>query len=170
MAAAIIAVLSSALLFNFGTSAKNKTARLQTASVVASDVRRAQSMALSGVRFRGNIVCGYGIHYVNSVTYLIYAKPLPASGLCSSVSTRNYQASDFTVEIKRLSNKNMEFRSAFSDIFFESPDPKTYINNVFSLTNPPETITIQRVGQASCGGKTCAKIEIYTSGLINLVN
>jgi type II secretory pathway pseudopilin PulG len=122
---AIIATLSVVLLFNFGTSARNKTARLQTASVVASDVRRAQSMALSGTRFSGNIVCGYGIHYSSSANYYIYAKAAPGGG-CSTIPTRNYQAGDLIVENKKLANPNMEFRSSFSDIFFESPDPKTY--------------------------------------------
>ena len=169
VATAIIAVLSSALLFNFGTSAKNKTARLQTASVVTSDIRRVQYMALSGARFGGNTVCGYGIHYLSSNSYQIYAKAIPVAG-CSAVPTRNYQTGDLVVEVKKLVNKNMEFRSSFSDIFFESPDPKTYINNSASLTDPPMAITIQRVGQASCGGQTCTKIEIYTSGRINLVD
>jgi prepilin-type N-terminal cleavage/methylation domain-containing protein len=169
VATAIIAVLSAALLFNFGTSAKNKTARLQTASVIASDIRRAQSMALSGARFGGNAVCGYGIHYLSSNSYQIYAKAIPVTG-CSTVSTRNYQTGDLVVEIKKLINKSMEFRSSFSDIFFESPDPKTYINNSASLTDPPTTITIQLIGQANCGGQTCTKVEIYTSGRINLVN
>lgn len=169
MATAIIAVLSAALLFNFGTSAKNKTARLQTASVVNSDIRRAQSMALSGTRFGGNAVCGYGIHYLSSNSYQVYAKAIPVGG-CPTVSTRNYQTGDLIVEVKKLVNKNMEFRSSFPDIFFESPDPKTYINNSASLTDSPITITIQLVGQANCSGQTCTKIEIYTSGRINLVN
>jgi len=169
IATVIIAILSAALLFNFGTSAKNRTARIQTASVVVSDIRRAQSMALSGARFNENAVCGYGIHYLSSNTYQIYAKAIPAGG-CSTVSTRNYQTGDLIVEVKKLVNKNMEFRSSFPDIFFESPDPKTYINNSASLTDPPITITIQLVGQASCSGQTCTKIEIYTSGRINLVN
>lgn len=177
MVTAIIATLSVALLFNFGTTARSKTARRQVASIIASDIRRAQSMALSGTRFNGNIVCGYGIKYLSKTSYLIYAKTVPVSGSCASVSTRNYQTSppaDFIVESKAISNVNMEmeFRSDFSDIFFESPDPKTYINNSALLTDPPTmtTITIQRLNQASCGGQTCTKIEIYTSGQINLVD
>ena len=164
---AIIATLSVALLFNFGTAARNRTARSQVASVVVSDIRRAQSMALAGARFGGNTVCGYGIHYLSSTSYYIYAKAAPAGG-CSTVPTRNYQAGDLIVEAKKLINPNMGFRSSFSDVFFESPDPKTFLNNSSILTNPPVTITIQRVGQANCGGQSCARVEVYTSGQINL--
>ncbi|MEK7154243.1 MAG: prepilin-type N-terminal cleavage/methylation domain-containing protein [Patescibacteria group bacterium] len=166
---AIIATLSVALLFNFGTTARNRTARNQVASVIASDIRRAQSMALAGTRFGGNTVCGYGIHYLSSTSYYIYAKAAPAGG-CSTVPTRNYQAGDLIAENKKLINRNMNFRSSFSDVFFESPDPKTFLNNSSVLTDPPVTITIQRVGQANCAGQTCAKIEIYTSGQINLTD
>jgi len=169
VATAIIAVLSVALLFNFGTAARNKTARTQTASVVVSDIRRAQSMALSGTRFGGSVVCGYGVHYVSSASYYIYSKTPPAGG-CSAVSTRNYQAGDIIAETKRLINQNLEFRSSFSDIFFESPSPRTYINNSAALTDPPATINIQRVGQANCGGQSCTKIEIYTSGRVDLAD
>jgi hypothetical protein len=124
-------------------------------------------MALAGTRFGGNVVCGYGVHYYSSNTYYIYSKPPPPTG-CSTVLTRNYQDGDLVVESKELTNPNMEFRSIFSDIFFESPDPKTYINNSALLTDPQATITIQRVGQANCGGQTCTRIEVYTSGRIDL--
>ncbi len=167
---AIIATLSVALFFNFGTTARNRTARVQVASVVTSDIRRAQSMALSGARFGGNVFCGYGIHYVDHVTYLIYAGSNEGLPQCQNAN-HNYQAGiDSVVQTQKLINQNMEFRSSFSDIFFESPNPKTYINNSALLSSPQVTINIQRLGQANCGGQSCAKIEVYTSGQINLVD
>ena len=168
---AIIATLSVALFFNFGTTARNRTARSQVASVIVSDIRRAQSMALSGARFGGNIFCGYGIHYVDNITYILYAGSNEGLPQCQSAN-HNYQSGiDTVVETKKLVNQNMEFRSSFSDIFFESPDPKTYINNNASLAPPipTATITIQRVGQAACSiPQTCAQIDISTSGQLNL--
>ncbi len=167
---AIIATLSVALFFNFGTTARNRTARVQVASVIVSDIRRAQSMALAGTRFNGNVFCGYGIHYVDHVTYLIYAGANEGLPMCQNAN-HNYQTGiDSVVQTQKLINQNMEFRSSFSDIFFESPDPKTYINNSALLTDPQVTINVQRVGQANCGGQSCTKIEIYTSGQINLTD
>ena len=166
---AIIAILSVALFFNFGTTARSRTARSQVASVIISDIRRAQSMALSGTRFGGNVFCGYGIHYVSRTSYFLYAGADEGLPLCQNAN-HNYTDVDTIVEVKNLINLNMEFRSSFSDIFFESPDPKTYINNSASLADPPATITIQRLNQINCGGQTCTQIEVYTSGQINLTD
>lgn len=167
---AIIATLSVALLFNFGTTARNRTARIQVASIVVSDIRRAQSMALAGTRFNGNVFCGYGIHYVDRTTYLLYAGADEGLARCQDAN-HNYQAGiDSVVQTQKLINQNMEFRSSFSDIFFESPDPKTYINNSALLTDPQVTINIQRLNQQNCSGQSCTKIEIYTSGQINLTD
>ena len=167
---AIIATLSVALFFNFGTTARNRTARSQVASVIVSDIRRAQSMALAGTRFSGNIFCGYGIHYVDHISYILYAGANEGLPQCQSAN-HNYQAGiDLVVQTQKLINQNMEFRSSFSDIFFESPDPKTYINNSASLTDPQTAISIQLLNQQNCSGQSCAKIEVYTSGQVNLID
>lgn len=165
---AIIATFSVVLILNFRSSPTSKTARVQTASVVLSDIRRAQSLALSGSRYQGNLVCGYGFHYVNPTSYFIYVKTVPVSGPCSSVATHNYQSGDPITENKILINTNMEFRSSFNDIFFEPPDPKTYINNKSSLNIPPATLTIQLKNQNNCAQNTCTEINVFTSGQIDL--
>ncbi len=170
---AIIATLSVALLFNFGTAARNRTARSQVASVIVSDIRRAQSMAASGTRFGGSVFCGYGIHYVDKTTYLLYAGVDEGLSRCQDAN-HNYQAGiDSVVQTQKLINQNMEFRSGFSDVFFESPDPKTYINNSASLAIPLPTtaIVIQRIGQTVCSiPQTCAQIDVSTSGQVNLTD
>jgi len=167
---AIIATFSVVLILNFRASPKSETAREQTASLVLSNIRRVQSMALAGTRYQGNLTCGFGVHYLNSTAYFIYGKTMPISGLCSSVTTRNYQAGDIIVETIILSNSNMQFRSSFNDIFFEPPDPKTFINNNSALTAPHATLTIQLKGQASCAQGSCTDIEVHTSGQINLID
>jgi len=165
----IIATFSVALILNFRVSSTNTSARQQAASVIVSDIRRAQTMALAGSRFGGNTICGYGIHYINSSSYLIYAGADEGLPMCSNTN-HNYQAGvDFLVETKIIQNINMEIRSSFADIFFEPPDPRVYLNNNSSLAIPPVTITIQVKGQASCAVGTCTDIKIYTSGRLDVL-
>ncbi len=166
---ALISTFSVVLILNFRASSTNQAARTQTASVFLSEIRNAQSSALSGSRYQGSLVCGYGIHYVDATSYYIYAKPVPTlpSGPCSSVSTRNYQSGDPIIKTNALINVNMEIRSSFYDIFFEPPDPKTYINNDSALSGSPAIITIQLKGQVSCDSSSCTQITVYPSGKID---
>ena len=165
----IIATFSVVLILSFGFPPSSQTARYQTASVVASEVRRVQSMALAGSRFQGNTVCGYGIHYIDNTTYLIYAGVLDGGAVKCKDANHNYQAGiDLDVERKILINSRMEMRTTFLDFFFESPDPKTYINNNSSLIGPSISITIQLKNQQNCARKSCAHVTVYPSGQIDL--
>jgi prepilin-type N-terminal cleavage/methylation domain-containing protein len=167
---AIISTFSVVLILNFRSSPTSKLARNQVAAVVVSDIRQAQSLTLAGSRFQDNLVCGYGIHYLTNVSYLIYAGLLNGATKCQDIN-HNYESGiDVTVETRTLINSKMEMRSSFSDIFFESPDPKTYINNNSALDGPPTTISIQLVGQQNCGGQSCTQITVYPSGRINTAN
>ena len=168
---AIIATFSVVLVLNFRSSPKNQVARSQTAAAVVSDIRRIQSMASAGSRFQGNVVCGYGIHYVSSTSYILYAGVLDGGATRCQDTNHNYQAGiDLVVETKNIINSNMEMRSSFSDVIFEPPDPKTYINNSALLTGPSATITIQLKAQASCAGTSCTLITIFPSGQIDTAN
>jgi prepilin-type N-terminal cleavage/methylation domain-containing protein len=167
----MISIISAMMFTNFRVPSKSATARKQTISVVLSDIRRVQSQALSGNRFQGVAVCGFGIHYVSNTSYLIYSKP-PLLGSCSAFTTRNYQSSnDISVQSANLSNSNMKFVSQFADVYFEMPDPKTYVNNVpLSATpnNPASTvISIGLQEQADCSSLPCNTITIYNSGKID---
>lgn len=167
----MISIISGVIFTNFRFPSKSATARKQTASVVLSDVRKIQSLALSGSRFQGTVVCGYGIHYVSTISYLIYSKP-PAAGSCNAVLTRNYQPlNDILVQSAGLLNPNMKFMAQFADVYFEMPDPKTYVNDVpLSLTpnNPASTVvSIGLQGQADCGSAPCDTIIIFNSGKID---
>lgn len=167
----IIATFSVVLVLNFRSSPRTRVARNQVASVVESDFRRLQSMALAGSRFQGNIVCGFGIHYLNNTSYILYAGVLDGGMLTCQNTNHNYQVGiDLVVETKNIINSNMEIRSSFFDIFFEPPDPKTYINNNPALGGSPVSIDIQLKGQSSCAGQSCTQITIYPSGQINLTN
>src|SRR3989344_2286149 len=168
---AIIATFSVVLILNFKSSPKTKIARNQIAAVIVSDIRRMQSSALAGSRYQGGAVCGYGIHYINKTSYLLYAGVLDG-GITSCINTNhNYQAgTDYLVETKNITNLNMEIRSAFSDVFFESPDPKTYINNNSLLSGSPITISVQLKNQQNCAQQSCTQITVYPSGKIDLAN
>lgn len=157
----VMSVLSGILVANFRASATTKTARHQSALVFVSDVRVAQSRASSGTNFNGVSVCGFGIHYVDSTTYLLYAG---AESTCSTAN-RNFEVTDAVIQTKKLTNTNMEFAGSFSDIFFEPPDPLTYINNSPALANS----TLVSIRVANVPGLT-TDIKIYGSGAINIDN
>lgn len=164
----IIATLSVALILNFRVGARTATARLQTASAIISDVRRAQSMALAGTRYQGIIVCGYGVHYVSKSFYQIYAKPVPGGG-CSVLSTRNYESgTDSVVETKSMINQSMELRAGFGDIFFEPPNPRVYVNNVSAPPLRSTNIVIQTLNQSNCAAGSCTVVEVFNSGQVDL--
>ena len=168
---AIMAGLSTVLVYNFRVSATNRAARHQVSSEVVGDIRRAQAMALSGSQYQGNIVCGFGVHYLDSQTYLIYGK-LPVGNSCSALTTRNYAGGDPVVETKKIANDQFQIQSAFWDIFFAPPDPKTYINNSAVLTAPATVTNINLIlkGSSSCASQTCTTITISTSGSIDVAN
>lgn len=163
VAITIIGLLSAVLFFNSRSSSTNKTSRNQVTSLLVAAIRRAQTMASSGVRFQGISVCGFGIHYLDATSIRIYAG---GEANCMTAN-RNYQlGNDLVVEDIVIPNSNFLIKTAFSDIFFEPPDPKTYIDNSALLTTSPATIS---VGTSQvCGGGACTNIVIRTSGSIDI--
>ena len=168
--AAITVGLTMALVLNFRTSATNRAARHQQTAVIVSDIRKAQAQTIAGSQFGGSIVCGFGLHYVDSQSYYLYAKA-PVGDSCV-LATFNYAAGDLIVETRTLNNTNMQIQSSFLDIFFRPPDPKTYVNNVATLSTPPTTTSINIIlkGSSACTGQTCTTITISTSGSIDVSN
>lgn len=142
-------------------------------------------------------VCGYGIHYSGlnnnyssfnptdststGNSYIIYGKLKPGvgeSGSCSTVTTRNYvNGSDFIVQRIILPNSNMDIKAtcvqgaerSFSntDVFFEPPDPKTYINNTASLNAQSVDIMVKIKPNSNCNAPS-AVIQVNTSGSIDV--
>ena len=69
-----------------------------------------------------------------------------------------------------IDNTNFQLSAAFSDIFFEPPDPKTYINNVSTISPLVTTdINIVLKGQA-CTAQNCTTVTISTAGTIDITN
>ena len=124
----IVGVLSTVILLNYRTG---QTGILLTraASAFESNIRRAQNLAIASAEFGGSVPCGYGIRYVDSRTYAIYAGGLGGAANCQS-SNHNFESgTDSVFDTIKIIESTVILKNAFSDIFFEPPDPATYINN-----------------------------------------
>ena len=157
---AILALLSGFLVLNFRASGTSANARLQTAYVVIADIRDAQARAIAGTQYEGSSVCGYGVHYSDPMQYVLFARLKTAS--CPSVP-QTYQPGDAIVATKKLVNTRMSISTPFSDIYFELPDPKTYIggNNGAGLSTTISIIVTSPLSSATV-------ISVSTSGKIDI--
>lgn len=170
---AVISILSTLLLYSTRSSKTGTTARHQISALIMADIRRAQSLALSGLRYQGQSMCGYGVHRIDTGSYLIYAGVPEGGGPTCLAANRNYQpGTDFIFETIRIDNADLAVGGpvggSFHDIFFESPDPRVFLNNVYDL-NGTADIHVVNQGQA-CGGNNCTIVTVYGSGRVDLVN
>ena len=160
--AAITGVISTLMLLNFQRTRIDLT---ESGGVFIADLRATQSKALASARYDSGsgskIRCGYGLRYESLTSYSIYTGPDAASNNCKSLN-RNFDGADTIVSTKKFGNENVEFKSTFSDIFWEPPHPYTYLNN--SSVSASITITIGKKG-GICPGD-CKTINVSTSGKI----
>ena len=159
--AAIIGILSTLLLVNFSRSRVDLN---QVANSVTDAIREAQSSALSGALVRGTYRCGYGIHF-ESDAYRIYAGPDASQPDVDCAAGLAYgSAGTVVVRTAFLENNSLEIAQPAPDIFFEPPDPTTYIGGDSS---PGKSADIDvRVKNAACPSADCRTIHVSTSGLI----
>src|SRR3989344_1132844 len=162
---AIVAALAGVLVVNFRASSRNASARHQVANKILSDIRAMQSRALAGSTVESGIVCGFGAHYVNEKTYLLFARPILSGLWCEddSRSKTYYSGDDEIIDTVMLGNANMIFLSSFSDIYFEIPYSTTYIDGATS-----SVIEIAPVGESESSSIT--SITVYNSGRIDINN
>jgi len=162
--AAITGFISVFMLINFQRSRIDLT--LTTNEMIGS-LRVVQNKASASARYDSGagqkIRCGYGIHYISPSSYALYTGPDASLVDCSTLN-RNYDGADTIISTKVFTESRVEFKSSFNDIFFEPPDPKTYLNNNSSLALPPQAITIGKIGGV-CPAD-CKTIYVYTSGKI----
>lgn len=159
--AGITGFIASAIIINFSRTRLDLN---ETASIFVSDTRIAQSQAASSTKYGGAIRCGYGIRYIDSTSYAVYAGPDTASADCAA-QNKNFGAEDTAISVKSFLDTRVEFKNSFYDIFFEPPDPKTYINNNATL-GISQTITLGKKN-AVCPSD-CKTITIFTSGKIDI--
>lgn len=162
--AAITGFISTFLLLNFQRSRIDLTL---TSNEMIGSLRSTQNKALASARYDSGtgqkIRCGYGVHYTSPSSYSVYAGPDASSIDCTTLN-RNFDGEDVIISTKVFTESRVEFKSSFNDIFFEPPDPKTYLNNNSSLNLPPQAITIGKIG-GTCP-QDCKTIYVYTSGKI----
>ena len=159
--ASITVIITGLFIQNFSRSRIDLN---QTTLTIVDAIRDAQSQALAGALYAGKYRCGYGIHF-NASDYLIYAGPdVQAVGIDCSTQDSNYNASiDSVVRQGLLSNNVLEI-VATEDIFFEPPDPTTFIGGV---STPGKTTLINiRRKSAACPSSDCRTISVTTSGRI----
>ncbi len=162
----IIITMSVVLIVNFGSINNNKNAQNQSAAVIASDIRRLQSAALSGKKFQSKDVCGYGVHYVDPNSYVLYViSDLNTPGCADESRLYADNASALDLEQRGIQNPNLEFRAPFDDIYFEIPFARTYINN--RADNGVSTDVIIAKKDRDCLSDTCTTITMTTAGAIN---
>src|SRR3989344_1071494 len=158
----IIGILASLLVVNFRSSAKTQAARHQAAFAIVSDIRAAQTRAMAGSNYNDASVCGFGVHYLTPQSYLVYAG---GEAVCATAN-RNYQpGTDIIIASKKIINLNMVINTPFSDIFFEPPDPATYINN-----NKAPGANTSIMIQVNGGGSPPTTITVQSSGVTNITN
>lgn len=165
----ITVLLTGLMMTNFS---RTRTDLNQTRLLVQDAIREAQALALAGSLYAGagqssTYRCGYGV-YFEATGYTVYAGPDSATTDCST-ENRDYESgTDSVVRKGLLSNSAIEIAPVGSDIFFEPPNPTTYINNDSSVGTAID-ILIRKKG-TTCTVSTptadCRAIHVTTSGLI----
>lgn len=159
--AAIIGFLSTVLITSFSRSRIDVD---QSANLVMSVFRDAQIKAVASSVYGGYNPCGYGVHYVNSTQFAIYVGPNASTVNCSTID-KNYQPGEDTLLPPQTFTENrVQFTSPFTDVYFQPPDPKTFIDNNASLNQAPLSIVISPVGTVC--PTNCRTIYVYPSGKI----
>src|SRR3989344_9296458 len=123
--AAITGIISTFMILNFQRSRVDLN---ESGGVVIADLRAAQSKALASTKYDSGsglkIRCGYGVHYINTTSYSVYAGPDASLIDCKSLN-RNLDSADAIVTTKVFGSEKIEFKAIFNDIFWEPPHPYT---------------------------------------------
>jgi prepilin-type N-terminal cleavage/methylation domain-containing protein len=163
----IMSVIGASLVMSFSRSRVDIT---QAAALVAAQIRDIQVRTTSGLQYNNTTRCGYGITQADDRSLYIFVGP-DANVVNCSTEDRRYNGADIVIETIQLQDPNVEFKLAatpkyFLDIFFEPPNPKTYLDNNASLGIVPVTILVGQKGVSCSASDKCRAICVYTSGKI----
>lgn len=169
--AGITGFIATFLLINFSRTRINF---IEEANIFKSKFRIAQTKAVSSAIFNSSIRCGYGIRYINSQSYAIYVGE-NATLLNCATQIKDYNNptggpnTDKDVEIVKFADSRVEFKTVFRAVYFEPPDPKTFIIDSAGVVHDASSsysldIKIGKVGIAC--PQDCKTINISTSGKI----
>ncbi len=167
--AAIIGTTAGFLLLNFATSRVNLTA---ASDQLIAELRDVQSRSVEATHSDGTLRCGFGVKPDpgNANAYLVYQGPDASTVDCSTLD-RNYSSGEDSIyERYTLSDPNLEFKgssgSQFPDVFFEPPDPRTYIDDSATLDTLPARLLFGVKDVTCTGTDECRAVCIYPSGRI----
>ena len=171
--ASITGFITTFMLINFTRTRINFAEEI---NIFTSKFRVAQTKAVASTRFNGFIRCGYGVRFINNQSYAVYAGE-NASVLDCATQNKDYNPvggnpnTDGDIEIVNFSNTKIEFKTVFRAIFFEPPDPQTFIIDsggaVHNVNDEPSYslgVTVGKIG-GTCP-QDCKTINIFTSGKI----
>jgi prepilin-type N-terminal cleavage/methylation domain-containing protein len=156
---AVVSILSIVMIANYQGSQKQQSVQ-RAAHQLAGDIRRAQNMAMASTEQGGIIPDGYGIYIIkNSNSYILFAD--------TNNNQKRNGTGDEDIESIIFSSGVEVFNvlplpSPHVDIFFEPPDPTTYINGD-SSAGKKTTITL--ILQGTTYKKT---VTVKTSGQIEI--
>ncbi len=162
--ASITGLIASFLILSFSRTRGDID---RAASGIVADIRNAQTRAVASTPYGGLVRCGYGIKYVDATHFMLFAGPGDALIDCST-QNRLFGPEDTAIETVPLADPNVVFKDTFSEIFFEPPDPRTYLNGDNAPTAQPANIALVPAS-GSCTGTTCKSICVYRSGRIEIV-
>ncbi len=192
---AIVGLLLLHFLSNYRNQTQGKPLVERWARLFASDLRLAQSHALSGkapgIQFNADIRCGYGLRLVESYPaelWTTYARRLEA-GDCSAASALPYFPGDETVVTRAYDNTFNSYVEIKSNIdtggsprftlYFESLTNKLYIHGSPTLpypaTVPPGSVPIvsfrlKKAPGVTCLPETCVSVCVSYSGRIEVID
>lgn len=168
--AGITGYITTFLLLNFSRTRINFN---ETTSTFVSKIRIAQTKAAASTKFNNSIRCGHGVRYINSQSYTVYVGE-SASAFNCAVQNKDYNPvggnpdTDVDLETVSFLDPKLEFKTVFRAIYFEPPDPKTFIidsgGTVHNEPNYMLALTIGKIG-GTCP-QDCKTINVSTSGKI----
>jgi prepilin-type N-terminal cleavage/methylation domain-containing protein len=163
----ITVIMTGLLMQNFS---RLRTDLGQERLSVQNAIREAQSLALSGVQYNNAYRCGYGIHF-DATSYTVYAGPDAQSTDCTTLNRKHDSGLAVDVRTGFISSNVVEI-APVGDIFFEPPNPTTYLCDATTCASTPgasSVVRVQRKG-ATCSGTTptadCRSITVSSSGSI----
>lgn len=158
----ITVMITALLIQNF---ARSRVDLSQTVLTVRDAIREAQSYALSGALLpgTGTYRCGYGIHFTLT-EYVVFAGPDSSGPNCTAAYYTYVADADHPIVRRGLIANNVVEILPVADIFFEPPNPKTYIGGA-STPGASVDVMIHRKGSV-CPSSDCRIIHVTTSGQI----
>lgn len=137
------------------------------ANNVEADIRLAQTYALASKQLGGAFRCGYGITWVNSTAYNIYAGGDSSANNCTPSFTFS---SPGTTPIAKTVLMHPEVQILqFQDSFYLPPDPRLYIGASSSGAISPNLITLKKTSALDCSNPNdCRYICIYPPGRVEI--